>query len=105
MVAVIPVGVAEEEGGSAARSTSFDSRVRGPIDRLDVLSVDRLGIYPERRRPRDYLSGCRLGIMRVLVIQVVLADVDDRQQPELCEIHFLVEHTLAERAFAAKADP
>ena len=49
------------------------------------------------------LARRRLREVRVLVVAVVLADEDDRQLPELREVHLLVEQALAERALAEEA--
>src|SRR6185503_11309924 len=46
----------------------------------------------------------RLREVRVFVVAVVLADVDDWQLPELCEVHRLVQKPLPERAFAEETD-
>ena len=41
--------------------------------------------------------------MRVLVVEVVLADVDHRQRPERGHVHHLVEQSLTESAVAEEA--
>ena len=42
--------------------------------------------------------------MRIFVVEVVLAHVDDRQFPQLRHVHRLVKHALTERAFAKETD-
>ena len=68
---------------------------------------------PVRRPPRpgsQSLSACRdraggdLGEVRVLVVEVVLAHVDDGQLPERSHVHDLVQQPLAERAVAEETD-
>jgi hypothetical protein len=39
-------------------------------------------VVPEGVRPRAIVSGRRLRVVRVLVVNVVLVDVDDRKLPE-----------------------
>ena len=41
--------------------------------------------------------------MGVLVIEIVFADVDDRQLPQLGQVHHLVEHALSQRSFPKEA--
>ena len=58
---------------------------------------------PKARGAVEDLAGGRLGIGRVLAVEVVLADVDHGQLPERRHVHRLVEKALAERAVAEEA--
>ena len=42
--------------------------------------------------------------MRVFGVHIIFADVNDRQFPQLREVHAFVQHALAERAFAEEAN-
>src|SRR4029453_17629215 len=60
-------------------------------------------LHPKSDRPGKNLTGCRLRVVRVLVVHVVFAREDDWQLPELCEVHLLVQDALIERAFPEEA--
>src|SRR5256885_11378208 len=104
VVAVEPIGVEDEEGRPFARAGALDGARRRRVHGADVLAVDLLRRDPERLRPRDHLARGRLGDVRVLAVEVVLAGVDHGQLPERGHVHHLVEDALAERAVAEEAD-
>src|SRR4051794_29031433 len=104
VMAVVAVGRAAEERRPLAGARALDRPGRRLVDRDDVLPVDRLGGDAEALRPRRDRPGRDLHVVRVLVVEVVLADVDDRQLPERRHVHHLVEQALAERALAEEAD-
>src|SRR5579885_1744696 len=103
VVAVVAVGLGEEEGGPPAGATPLDGPPGGLPDREHVLPVDLLARDPERLGAGGDRPGRHLGEGRVLVVEVVLADVDDRQAPERRHVHHLVQEPLAERALAEEA--
>src|SRR6266540_760155 len=104
VVSVEAVGVEDEERRSAAGARSLD-RAGGRIeDGAHVLAVDFLRLDAERLCPQAKVACRRLCVMRVLVVEVVLARVDNGQPPQRGHVHHLVEDALAERAFAEEAD-
>src|SRR6266851_3358924 len=72
------------------------------MDRAHVLSVHAGGFQSKRSRSHQDVSSCGFRVMRVFRIKIVLADVDHRKLEKLGEVHNLVQHTLAERAFSEK---
>src|SRR5262249_62285049 len=81
VMAMKAIRVAEQERRPAAFARARDQVRYGAIDELDVLSFDRLRRNAERLRARHDLTRGRLAVMRVLVVEVVLAEIDDRQLP------------------------
>ena len=58
---------------------------------------------PNALARRRHVSRGGLGEVRVLVVAVVLAHEDDRQLPQLRQVHLLVEQPLPQRALAEEA--
>ena len=85
-----------------ARSTASRASPRRPRAR-PARRPPRPGSRTPRRAPRIVACG-HLLVVRVLVVEVVLADVDHGQLPERRHVHHLVEQALAERALAEEAD-
>src|SRR6266511_1544424 len=98
-----PVGHALEEGGTVAAASPFDCLAGCGVHCADVLAVDDLGGDAERRGPSGDLARRGLGVGRVLVVEVVLADEDDRELPQRGHVHDLVQHALAEGPLAEEA--
>ena len=92
--------MAEEKGRTVTPPRALDERSHRGVDGAYVLAVDARGAQPERRRPRQDVARRCLCVVGVLVVQVVLAHVDDRQLPQLREVHRFVQDALAEGAFA-----
>ena len=105
VVALVAVGVAQEEGRTFAR---------GGRDRRCPWPSHGPSARPARRRcwpgnaeaggPRHDVAGERLRVVRVLVVEVVLADVDHGQLPQRGHVHDFVEQALSHRAVAEEAD-
>src|SRR5437660_1074901 len=104
VVAEVAVRLAEQERGAAAGAGPGHGRRGGAVDRLDVLAVHLGGLDPEGAGPGGQVAGGGLRVVRVLVVEVVLADVDDGQAPQRGHVHRLVQQALAERAVAEEAD-
>src|SRR3954447_17949396 len=104
VVAVVAVRVREQERRATAGPRALDEGRRLRVHRARVLAVDLARLDPERARPREDVARRRVEIVRVLVVEVVLADVDHGQLPERRHVHDLVDETLAERALAEEAD-
>src|SRR3989442_8661159 len=103
VVAVVPVGLALDEGGPLAAARPLDELAHRRVDRLNVLAVDAFGVDPEGSGARQDLAGDGLAAGRVLAVEVVLANVDDGQLPERGHVHRFVEQPLAQRAVAEEA--
>src|SRR2546428_4026524 len=103
VVAVVPVGLALDEGRPLATARALAEPTHRRVAGLDVLAVDALGVDAEGPGARQDVAGDGLAARRVLAVEVVLADVDDGQLPERGHVHRLVEHALAQRAVAEEA--
>src|SRR5579859_924001 len=103
VVPVEPIGVAVQERRAVARACARDRFARRAVHLPGVLSIHVDHWDAECRRSRADLTGDGLARRRVLVVQVVLADVDDGQPPERGHVHRLVQHSLAERTIAEEA--
>jgi hypothetical protein len=103
-MAVVAVGVQLEERRTLAATRALDIPGRRRVHRAHVLTVDHFTRDPKARGRSMISPGGGLGVVRVLVVHVVLARVDDRQLPQLRHVHLFVEHTLAKRALAEEAD-
>src|SRR5581483_10811603 len=104
VVAVVAIRVREQERRPAARACTRDQLRRLAVHGANVLPVHLAALDPERARSREQLACGRLEVVRVLVVEVVLADVDHGQRPERGHVHDLVHESLAERALAEEAD-
>src|SRR6266566_1259646 len=104
VVPVIAVGVRDQEPGPLAGAGTLDELSGGRVDRANVLPVHRSCLDPERARSGENLARSRLEVMRVLVVEVVLADVDHGERPERGQVHYLVDDALSERALTEEAD-
>src|SRR4051812_35732914 len=103
VMTVIAVRRSEQERRPAARPSELDSSLRRRSHREHVLAVDLLRRDPERLGAFGDRAGRHLGEVRVLVVEVVLADVDDRQLPQRGHVHDLVQQALSERPVAEEA--
>src|SRR6185295_6210930 len=103
VVAVVPVGLALEEGAALAAAGPLHQALHRGVHRLHVLPVHALGVHAHRAGAGQDLATDRLGARGVLAVEVVLAHVDDRQLPERGHVHGLVEQALPERAVAEEA--
>src|SRR3989442_14605583 len=82
VVAVVPVGLALEEGWPLAAARPLDELAHRRVDRLNVLAVDALGVDPEGFGARQDLAGDGLAAGGVLAVEGVLPDVNDGKLPE-----------------------
>src|SRR5437773_422304 len=77
------IRVRQQERGAITAARARHQRRGGRIHRENVLSVDRLRLQAEPGRPPHDFTRRRLGEMGVFVIEIVLAEVHDRQLPQL----------------------
>src|SRR5438128_10834145 len=75
VVAVVPVGLALEEGWPLAAARPLDELAHRRVDRLNVLAVDALGVDPAGFGARPGLAGAGLSAGRVFAVELVLAVV------------------------------
>src|SRR5919106_39389 len=98
-----PVRPTLDERGAIAGARPPDRSVGRGAHLDHVLPVQGLSGDPEGSRSRRDLAGRRLPVMRVLVVEDVLAHVDHRELPQRRHVHDLVEHALTERSLAEEA--
>src|SRR5579871_1029136 len=104
MVAVIAVGIAQQEGWAFARARPLHQMLSGGIHPNHILAVDHLSMDAKGFGARAQIASGGFGNGGIFGVEIVFADVDDRQLPERGHIHRLVQHTLAQRAIAKEAD-
>src|SRR3954454_12178649 len=104
VMAVVAVCRREVERRAVPGARSVDSAPCGCAHCENVLPVDLLGRNAECLRACGYRARRDFGDVRVLVVEVVLADVDDGQLPERGHVHDLVEEPLSERSVPEEAD-
>src|SRR6185503_531400 len=104
VMAAVTVGVEQQEPRTFSAARAIHQLRRGRMNGAHVLAIHCFRIEAKRKGPRDDVARRHFREVRVLVVHVVLARVDDGQLPQRGEIHFFVQDTLAERAFAEEGD-
>src|SRR5271157_3465318 len=104
VMAAVAVCVGLEKSGAVAGASPRHQSCRDFVHRAHILPINHGVFETESGGAAENGSGCRLREMRVFVVEIVFADVDDGQLPELREVHHFVKRALAERAFAEKTD-
>src|SRR5271169_819179 len=87
----VAVGVGLQERRALARARPFHQPRCNFIHRAYVLPIDQSRFEPERTGTPENRSRRRLRKVRVLVVEIVFADVDHRQLPELRQVHHFVQ--------------
>src|SRR5208282_1693398 len=104
VMAVIAIGIAEQKPRSVAAPGTLHQKLRKFVDGAHILPIHGSCFDVKCRSPRQDFSRCRFGIVRVFVVEIVFADVDDGQLEKLSQVHYLVEHALPQRAFSEETD-
>src|ERR1700730_11161318 len=103
-MAAVTVGIALQEGMSVIRTFTFYCHFGDFMNGSHVLPINACGFDAESGRATEDSTSCGFLVMRVLVVLIVLTNVDHRQLPQLRQVHYLVQRTLAECAFSKEAD-
>src|SRR5690348_3040943 len=82
VVAVITIGVDEQERGALAFACAVHEAAGDGVDGANILAIDAFRMEAEGFAARKDVASGYFGKVRVLVVHVVLAHVDDRQLPE-----------------------
>ncbi len=69
-----------------------------------ILTIDAGCFQSKGSGTRQNVSGSGFGIVRVLRVEIVLADVDHRQLEKLGEVHHFIQNTLTQSAFSEETD-
>src|SRR5262249_30184615 len=88
----------------AARSHSLNDLFCGRVDRFHVLPVNALALDSESGGARQHVTGDRLRVVRVLVVEVVLADINYGQLPKCRHVHDFVKQALSKRSITEETD-
>src|SRR5208282_4674008 len=102
VMSVIAIGIAQQECGTVTAASAIHQRLHVSVNRAHILTVHAGSLQTKGGCPRENVSGGGFRVMRVFVVEIVLADVDHRQLEELGEVHLFIENSLAERAFSEK---
>src|SRR5580658_8419767 len=100
----VTIGIGLQKCRTLARTRPLHQPLRDFIHCPHVLAIDRGSLDAERGGAAENSSGCGLRKMGVFVVEIVLADVDHGQLPELRQVHHFIQRSLTESAFAEKAD-
>src|SRR5438445_560378 len=104
MVPQESIGLAQQERRALAPARPRHGPARSGMDGAHILTVHLLSYDAERPRPRQKIARSRLGIGRVLVVEVVFTDENDGKRPQRGHVHHFVENPLAQSALAEEAD-
>src|ERR1035438_7521359 len=104
MMSAVTVGIALQERRSASSAGAANKAGCNFVDSAYILTVNARGLNTESGGTAKNGTSRRFGIVRVFVVQIILTNVDDRQLPQLRQVHHFVERSLAERAFSEEAD-
>src|SRR5579862_2046565 len=93
MMAAVAIRIRLEKRRALARASSLYEPSCDFVHRANILAIDGRRLDAEGGGAAEDRSRGRLGKMRVLVIQIVFADVDDGQLPQLRQVHDFVERS------------
>src|SRR5712672_2485822 len=99
----VAIRIANQKRRTFAFACLVDKFLRRRVNRSHILPIHALRRHTERHPPRQYLARRRFRIVRVLRVQIVLTNVNDRQLPQCREVHHFVQNSLPQRAFSEKA--
>src|SRR5579864_420190 len=102
VVPAIAIGVAQQKRGPLAFPRTIHHTLGDVEHGTHVLAINRFSVNAECGGARQNVTRGGFGKMGVLVVEIIFANIDDRQSPELCQVHDFVEHTLSEGAFSEK---
>src|ERR1700676_3386860 len=74
------------------------------MDFTYVLPIDGFRLQSECGCPRRNISRSRLGVVGIFRVQIVFADVNYWQLPQLRDVHHFIQNALAQRSFTEEAD-
>ncbi len=76
------IGVAEEDGWAFPIACAFDQFLRDRVNRAHVLAVNLVRLHSEGWSAQQDIAGNGFRIVGVFVVEVVLANIDNRKLPE-----------------------
>src|SRR5277367_1049318 len=102
VVTVVAIGVAEQKCRTISPASAIHESLANAIHGANILTVHAGRLQTKGHCSHQNVPGSSFRIMRVLRVEIVLADIDHGKFEKLGEIHHFVEHTLAQRAFSKK---
>src|SRR5690242_14415312 len=90
VMAAVAIGVADQKRRAVTSPGALDQVGSQAVNGAHVLPIHALGVNAESGGAAHDFARRSLGIMGVFVVQVVFADVDDGQLPELRQVHHFV---------------
>src|SRR3989442_4484921 len=91
VMAAVSIGIATEERGTLSLPRTLHEPLGGGMHGPHVLSIHALRLHSESDRAGRDIARRGLGVVGVLGVEIVLANVEHWQLPELRSIHYLVE--------------
>src|SRR5260221_4140577 len=104
VMAAIPVRIAQQKCRPFPRTHPIHEAACDRVHAPDILPIHTLRGNSECPRSRQNIARRRFRKMRVFVVHIIFANVDERKIPESRQIHYFVQEALAKRPFAEKTD-
>src|ERR1700722_7975732 len=103
VMAAVTIGVALQKRGSAAAARAIHESRSDFIHCANILPVHSRILNTKGSCATQDCSRRRFAVMGVFVVEIVFAKIDDRQLPQLRQVHHLVKRPLPQRALAEEA--
>src|ERR1700685_1526766 len=103
MVAAVAIGIALQECRAAAGARPVHQAGGDFVHRANILSIDPRVLDAKCRCATENRARRGFAVMCVFVVEIVFAKIDDRQLPQLRQIHHFVKRSLPQSAFAEEA--
>src|SRR4029077_7455538 len=94
VMSCVAIRVADQESGAVAAPRAFHQFASRRMHRAYVLAVNTLRGNSKCASAVQNIPRSRFRVVRVLVVQIVFANVDHRQLPQRRQVHDFVEHSL-----------
>src|ERR1700675_3970389 len=104
MMPGVTIRVAKQQRRPLALACPAHQLLCNGMDAAHILPVHAFRMRAECGSPRQNVSGSRFRKMRVLRVEIVLANINDRQLIQSRQIHHFIQHALAQRPFAKKTN-
>src|SRR3984893_7204012 len=104
MMPRVAIRVANQQRGPFAIARPVHEFLRHGIHGAHILPVYVFRMHAEGGSPRQNVSRGSLRIMRVFRVEIVLADINDRELPQRRQVHHFIQHALPERTFTKKTN-
>src|SRR5579863_1006086 len=104
VMTAVAIGIALQKRGASSGPGAFYQPRRDFVHRAHVLPVNASGFDAEGSGAAED-GPCRgFRVVSVFVVEIVFANVDNRQFPQLRQVHDFVKRSLSESSFTEEAD-